>query len=212
MARGALLVLLLAAPALSSMYPDLSEFKKGLKMNAQRCANAHHVQYLQVMAMMEAPMRTGYDRNSKCFICCLMEKYEMLTPDGEFMDGTMRRYALDLPESQFKTVVNKYLDLCLREGGSQRQRKTKEYSAHHSVDLLLNNDDICEKCYQFAKCYYDRSKVKPDGSRKQYYQRQHLNNYYEGSSGRLFQSVGNWASNQWNHATNGPKGLRDAKN
>lgn len=186
MARGALLVLLLAAPALSSMYPDLSEFKKGLKMNAQRCANAHHVQYLQVMAMMEAPMRTGYDRNSKCFICCLMEKYEMLTPDGEFMDGTMRRYALDLPESQFKTVVNKYLDLCLRE----------------------DNDDICEKCYQFAKCYYDRSKVKPDGSRKQYYQRQHLNNYYEGSSGRLFQSVGNWASNQWNHATNGPKGLR----
>ena len=33
---------------------------------------------VQVMAMMEAPMRTGYDRNSKCFLCCLMGRYQMV--------------------------------------------------------------------------------------------------------------------------------------
>lgn len=26
--------------------------------------------------------------------------------------------------------------------------------------FYADNEDICEKCYQFAKCYYDRSKVK----------------------------------------------------
>ena len=41
------LVLLLAPLGWSSLYPDLSEFKKGLKQNAQRCANAHHVQYCE---------------------------------------------------------------------------------------------------------------------------------------------------------------------
>ncbi|KAJ1528587.1 hypothetical protein ONE63_006989 [Megalurothrips usitatus] len=198
--RGALIAVLVAtleAPtpvrAAASMYPDLADFKRGLKANAQRCANAHRVQYLQVMAMMEAPMRTGYDRNSKCFVCCLMERYQMLTPDGEFMDGTMHRYATDLPESQFKTVVVKNLDTCLREGGSLRH-KTKESSVTHTIDTLLNNDDVCEKCYQFAKCYYDRAK---DGSKWQSYQKQQLNNYYQGSSGKFFQSVGNWANSQW---------------
>ncbi|XP_034238479.1 uncharacterized protein LOC117643606 isoform X2 [Thrips palmi] len=178
----AILAMLLQAPAGSGTYPDLGDFKKGFKSNVQRCANAHRVQLLQVMALMEAPIAAGYDRNSKCFIYCLMDKYEMVTPDGEFMDGKIRRFAVDLPDSNFKMIMKKNLDSCLRE----------------------DNEDICEKCYQFAKCYYDRAKVR-NGNQKQPYQR--LTNYYEGSSDKLFNKVGSWARNQWNQPSNGPRGI-----
>ncbi|XP_034238478.1 uncharacterized protein LOC117643606 isoform X1 [Thrips palmi] len=200
----AILAMLLQAPAGSGTYPDLGDFKKGFKSNVQRCANAHRVQLLQVMALMEAPIAAGYDRNSKCFIYCLMDKYEMVTPDGEFMDGKIRRFAVDLPDSNFKMIMKKNLDSCLREGGSERRQKTKEASAIHAVDRLMNNEDICEKCYQFAKCYYDRAKVR-NGNQKQPYQR--LTNYYEGSSDKLFNKVGSWARNQWNQPSNGPRGI-----
>lgn len=54
------------------------------------------------------------------------------------MDGKIRRFASDLPESNFKVVINKNLDTCLREGGSLHLKNTKEASAIHTVDRLMS--------------------------------------------------------------------------